>query len=136
MEMKYNDLSKIPDHDYEGYIWGSEHQYPQVLKGEKFIAPLDSLYIVEALLYCKAENISILIKHTGQTQIYQYNLSKFPKHIKQRSVSYLSHRLGDHIKRVNFQQIWIPESDPNCESWDVLKMRALIFTGFNQQKNN
>lgn len=136
MKLIYNDLSKIPDHNYEGYIWGSDQQYPQVLNGEKFVNPSDSLYIVEALLYCEKENISILIRHTGQTQICEYNLNKLEEGTELRDVSYLAHRLKKDIEKVNFKQVWIPEEDPNCNNWKVLKMKALVFTGFPKQKSS
>ena len=127
----YNKLEKIPNLLYEGYIWGADQKSPTILKGEQFKLPFDSsLYIVEGLLYSKAEQISIHIRHTGELQICEYDLKEYPKGSKRYEVDYLPHRLEKNIKKVRFQQLWIPEKDPNCEDWEVLKMKALIFFGF------
>lgn len=131
MKLVYNDISKIPNLLYVGYIWGSDQQKPKVLINEAFQYPSDSsLYIVEALLFSKEDNISITIRHTGQQQISQYNLNELPQGSKRYQVNYLPHRLSDKIKKVKFQQIWIPEEDAYSQNWEVLKMKALIFTGF------
>jgi CRISPR type III-associated protein (TIGR04423 family) len=148
MMTKIENLNGIKDRLYEGYIWGSNgikkpddkyEKLPHVLKGEKFDSSFweaDNPHIVEGWLVHKSEteHISVYIKHTGTYQVYEYDLKNLPEGSETRSVKYLQHRL-EGIDKVNFQQLWIPEEEENCENMPVLKMKALIFTGFTHLKN-
>jgi len=139
-------LEKLPKKDtkVEGYVWDSNAKHPKVYRDQpldisKYFQE-DNPYIVEALLYSKDENCAWMIKHTGTYQINQYDLNALSKEGELVEVDFLPHRLKKNnpdgatpIKKVCFKQLWIPEEDPNCENMNVLKMQALIFTGFNQQ---
>lgn len=128
----------------EGYLWDSDAEYPRVLRDEepdvsKYINQQNP-YIVEALLYSKGSNCAWMIKHTGNSQVTKFDLNQLPANAELVSVDYTPHRLksknpegADPIKRVCFKQLWIPEEDANCADMEVLKMQALIFTGFNHQ---
>ena len=142
MKKTFNDLALIPGKLYEGYIWGSDDNSPLILRDEAFDISTwlnNNPYIVEALLYSKEDNFSLHIRHTGNYQIATYDLNGLSKENLQ-DVSFLPHRLdknnkGEKINRVCFQQLWLPEDDPYCEGMPVLKMKALIFTGFDNAKN-
>lgn len=129
----------------EGYVWDSNSQYPKILRNQSFdfssYQENEDAYIVEALLYSNLKKCSWIIKHTGTYQITKFDLSKLDPNYQLVPVDYLPHRLKKNnpagatlIERVCFQQLWIPEEDPNCEDMEVLKMQALIFTGFNNQQ--
>jgi len=118
---------------FEGYIWDSYNKNPKVYYGNKEIKiSTDEVkgYIIEGLLYCN--NTSIIIRHSGKYHIHEYDLNKLDEENLVK-VEYLPHRLKK-VKKVCFKQIWITEKDPCCEDMDVLKMKALVFTGFNNCK--
>lgn len=129
----YTMLTDIPGRKYEGYIWESDKEYPQVLQNEEFQFGERSdsnPFIVEALLYCKQEEVSISVRHTGRYHIREFNLKNLPEGHELVDKKYYQHRLNIGDKKVCFQQLWLPEPDPNCEGMEVLQLKAHIFTGF------
>jgi len=130
-------INEIKSRKYEGYVWLSNADKPIVLPKEEFdfstIKENDNPFIVEALLYCKEENVSVTIRHTGKYHINEFDLNNLQEGAVLEKVQYLPHRL-DNIEKVNFKQLWLPEKDENCLNMEVLKMKALIFTGFELKK--
>ncbi len=131
-------LAEKKEREYEGYIWGSDDKKPTLLWNNPF--PFDQWkeklpFIMEAMLYCKEEQTSVLIRHAGEYVVAEYDLRLLPINSVLEPIAYLPHRL-DNVEKVHFQQLWIPEPDPNCERMEVLKMKALIFTGFNNQSKS
>jgi len=126
-----NDLIDIKNRKYSGYIWMSDAKEPKVLNNEEFDFSKISInpFIIEALLYCEEENVSLTIKHTGSYHINEIVLNTLTESAVLEDVEYLPHRL-EGVDKVQFKQLWIPEEDANCEGWPVLKMKALVFTGF------
>jgi len=132
------------DRKYEGYIWDSNESHPVVLRNQtfdfsKYIDHLNP-YIVEAWLYSVVDHCAWLIQHNCEYQVTKYDLKSLPEKHELIAVDFIPHKLKENnpsgaspIKRVCFQQLWIPEKDLNCAKMPVLKMQALIFTGFNQQ---
>lgn len=129
-------LTEIQERKYEGYVWNSDDKSPKILLGEKYKFEEDQPFpfILEALLFCKEENISVMVRHTGEYQICEFDLNHLKEGSELQEVTFLPHRLKDereiNIENVCFKQLWIPEEDELCEGWPVLKMQALIFTGF------
>ncbi len=137
MITKYTNLNDIPQAKYEGYVWMSDEKKPDVLPKDDFdfTSVPTNPFVIEALLYDRANNKSIIVRHTGKYHIVEYDLSKLPDDAELVDVSYLPHRLGN-VKQLGFKQLWIPETDKNCEGWPVLTMKAIIFVGFiNEEKN-
>ena len=131
-------INEIKNRKYEGYIWFSDKEKPLVLRDEEYDffvhSENENPFIVEALLYNKEQNISVIIRHTGKYHVNEFDL----KALKEEGavfeeVKYLPHRL-DGIDKVNFKQLWLPEPDEHCKDMEVLKMQALIFTGFEFKK--
>lgn len=127
---KYNSINEIPNRNYEGYVWLSNEKKPFILPDESFdFSKVEANpFVVEALLFDKSENKSIHVQHTGEYQIFEYDL----KRIEESSIEnkeYLPHRLKD-VKNVLFKQIWLPEKDDNCAGFEVLKLKAIVFCGF------
>ena len=131
--IKHKALSEIPNQAYYGYVWMSDATNPIVLNNEcyDFSSVKTNPFIIEALLYCKVEDISVHIQHTGEYQITEYHLNDFPKE-QLVEKEYLPHRLKD-VSKVKFKQIWIPEPDENCKGMEVLKLKAIVFCGFNKE---
>lgn len=130
-------LTDIPAKVYEGYVWYSNETYPKPIDNEMF--HFDELpinpFVVEAMLYCKADNTSIIVKHTGRYVITHFNLSKLPDGAVIKEKFYLPHRMGEGINKVCFQQIWLPEPDDLCNGMPVLTLKAIAFVGFNKNTN-
>ncbi len=124
-------LTDIQDLDFEGYIWRSDSKEPKVLRAEKYAFSKVELnpFIVEGLLYNESSKTSIHIQHTGDYQIFEYDLKNLSQIGQLEEVSFLPHRLSG-LEKVNFKQLWVSEPDENCEGMEVLKMKALIFCGF------
>lgn len=132
-----NKLSEIPNKKYQGYVWCSNEEEPKVLKDEeyKFQDEPVNPFVVEALLYCKDDNTSIIVKHTGRYLFYQFDLNNLPDNAMVEEKTYLPHRLNS-VSKVHFQQLWLAEEDPNCENMEVLTLKAIIFSGFDKQKKS
>ncbi len=131
----YESLTTIPEREYQGYIWYSDKDEPKVLeeyKSFKFSEVQTNPFVVEALLYCKEEKVSVMVRHSGSYQIREYSLNNMPEGHKVEEKSYFPHRLKNRVKRICFHQLWLPENDPNCEDMEVLTLKGHIFTGFSK----
>lgn len=131
----YKSLTTIPERKYQGYIWCSGKDKPEVLeeyKSFKFPEIQTNPFIVEALLYCKEKNVSVMVRHTGNYQIREYDLNSLPEGYELEEKKYIPHRLDSGGKKVCLKQLWLPEKDPNCEGMEVLTLKAHIFTGFSK----
>ncbi|OIP02307.1 MAG: type III CRISPR-associated protein [Bacteroidetes bacterium CG2_30_33_31] len=128
--IKHKSLIDIPKLPYEGYVWMSDAKEPIVLNKETFDFSKIGInpFIIEALLYCDGEDISIHIQHTGEYQIFEYHLNDFSKkNLVEKD--YLPHRLNG-VKNLIFKQIWMPEPDENCAGIDVMNLKVIVFCGF------
>jgi len=132
-----NNLSEIKNRTYSGYIWMSDAKEPKMLSNESFDFSTVGInpFIVEALLFSEEDNISLNIKHTGKYQINEVDLNNLPEGSELKDVEYLPHRLKE-VKKVCFKQLWIPEEDTNCNDLLVLKMKLLVFVGFDCNPKN
>lgn len=131
----HNNLTDIPEKTYQGYIWYSDEEEPKVLKvfeKFKFSEVESNPFVIEALFYCEEENISVMVRHAGSYHIREYDLNKLPEGKVLKEKKYFAHRLGIGDKKVCFQQLWLPEEDPNCEGMEVLTLKAHIFAGFSK----
>ena len=130
-----NKLSDIKNRKYTGYIWKSDDKRPLVLINEEYDFSLvkTNPFIIEALLYSEQDKISLTIKHTGRYHINEIPLNKLEEGAELQDRAYLPHRLNG-VEKVCFKQLWLPEIDENCNKLPVLKMNALVFTGFKLKK--
>lgn len=131
---KYSSIKEIPNRNYEGYVWLSNAKEPILLPDESFdfLTVEPNPFVIEALLFDKDEKKSIHVQYTGEYQIFEYDLSKLEKS-NYVEKEYLPHRLKD-VEKVLFKQIWLPEKDKNCAGFDVLKLKAIVFCGFNNKE--
>ncbi|WP_259015106.1 TIGR04423 family type III CRISPR-associated protein [Emticicia fluvialis] len=130
--MKLNLLTDIPDYQYEGYVWMSDKQKPEVFMNKPFNANghQQNPFIIEGLLWAKKEKVSIHIRHTGKYLIHKYEMND--QDLSEDINQYLAHKI-EGIKKLKFKQVWEPEKDPFCEDMEVLKMKALVFIGFESE---
>ena len=126
-----DNISAIPKGNYQGYYWCAGSKTPVVVNGS-FEPKLDdnSLYIQEAMLWDPDQKISIMIQYTHRPIIVVYNLSNLnDSTIAEDSITYVGHRVYGKSK-LRFYQHWQEEADTFCDGMPVLKMKALVFIGF------
>ena len=129
-------LNQIPDNNFSGYLWASDKSTPEIISkidssifenNEKPAHP----FIREAYLYDSVNNISISVKHvSGKYLIHQFNLNELSEDDKKNIVpkSFLAHNsLGE---KLHFKEIWCPEKDDLCNNFEVLRKKAVVFSGF------
>lgn len=127
-----NKITEIPNEKYEGYIWLSDQTSPIVLDNASydFSQIGENPFIIEALLFCKEKDFSIMVKHTGSYVIRKYDLKAWEAEAEATETKEnLSHRIKG-VKALKFIQFWKAEEDALCEGMPVLKLKATIFTGF------
>lgn len=126
-----NNLNKIKNRKYSGYIWMSDERKPIILNNDNFdfLSIGTNPFIIEALLFSYEENISLSIRHTDTYQIHEFDLNNLDAESVIEDVEYLPYRL-ESVDKVCFKQLWVPEEDEYCEGLQVLKIKAIIFTGF------
>lgn len=124
-------LTEIQERMYEGYIWYSNQEEPKILNDEAFHFTENHMnpFVIEALLYNKSDRISVMVRHTGKYTIHETSINNLPEGSILEEKSFLTHRLTN-ITKAYFKQLWIPEKDIYCSNMEVLKLKAIIFTGF------
>ena len=120
---------------YEGYLWYSNAQSPQVIDKEEFELTIDdnhNPFIVEGQLCDVHNRHSISIKFVdGQYIIKEYDFTEDDFSKPEIEVkTFLSNRMGG--KKLQFLQYWRAEKDPLCEHMEVLQSAELVFVGFDK----
>lgn len=134
-------INKITKRKYEGYIWYSHKEEPKVLFGEEDFAFNEpdhaNPFVIEALLYDRENEISVMVKHAGRHIISEIDLKNLPSEaVLSDEKQYYPHRLNKKVSKVGFKQLWLPERDENCEKMEVLHLKAIVFTGFEQNETD
>jgi len=128
---KIDRLDAIPGGTYIGYYWMSDQETPEPVNG-RFEPKIsgNNPFIIEAMLWDDTNEKSIMITHTGRYHIYEYDIAELEKQGVLEDKAYMPHRLDEKTKKVKFKQFWLPERDSLCEGMDVLKLKAIVFVGF------
>lgn len=122
---------------YEGYLWWSNADKPEVFKNEllKSVHKLwptdtDNPFIIEGNLWCKADHISYLIRFIdGKHLVYKFDLSQRIPREQLTFHNYLPNGVGG-VRKLRFIEVWSPQPDPLCEGFEVLKPTIIAFVGF------
>ena len=123
-------IDDIPVNNYHGYIWMSDSNSPFIINGT---IPLDLIrkknpFIVEGNLISADRTISITIRNAGNLNLIRlFEMNKL-NGIDFTANNYVAHRL-DGYKHICFNQYWLPEPDPLCEGFEVLKPAFQVFMG-------
>lgn len=138
---KIETITEIPVANYQGYIWRSDSDSPEVLTGDKAYGgftpdPSENPFIIEGNLWDEANSTSISIRYVdGKYNIHRTTLTPEERDgdtdhstIKK----YVAHRIG--YKYLRFVQLWEPRPDPMCEGMEVLEPSKLVFIGFTNDK--
>ena len=120
-------LDSIPQAQYEGYVWMSDKELPNVLEGRDVPRnQAGQAFIQEALLWDAEHRQSIHVRHVGHLQVVRYDMKD---QSIDDAVPFLSHRIAGHA-RLKFKRTWVEEIDPACAGMTVMVPGELIFVGF------
>lgn len=125
---------KIERARYEGYLWYSDSQEPEVLTGDKDfeleVEDAGNPFIVEGQLYSAETSVSLSIRYIdGAYHVARFEVSEpeLQQHAEDQ-VEYRSLRMQGRILR--FWQTWKRETDKACLGMETQIPSALVFIGF------
>lgn len=121
---------------FEGYLWWSSEQYPEVHTKENPMTDLElneneNPFIIEGQLYDSQKDYSISIKYVdGKYIVNKYDMKSDFVGDKVEVAKHLYR--GNKMKGLNlcFKELWEPEKDPLCADMEVLKATKVAFVGF------
>lgn len=128
--MKRVEIDEIDfDLEYEGYVWYSNQQYPEIRSTIRKSDFTTMPFIIEGNLYAINEGISISIKNVdGEYLIMQGDLSGLPGD-QITELEYIAHKLLG-ISKVKLVRFWDEVEDELCEGMKTLKPSWKAFKGF------
>ena len=137
-----NDIKALT---YEGYLWMSDQEEPDVYNNESVTLPKDgdNPFVVEGQLFNKAEGLSYSIKYVdGQYIVQEYTVTEADRKNPDNEVkTYLSNRMGDH--RLQFLRYWEEVLDEdnysdsnNPKGLPVLTQTKNVFIGFKEKEDS
>lgn len=127
-------MMKILKSTYQGYIWYSDADKPQIFNNEVFeleINETDKPFIIEGYLFDGINSISV--KYIDGHYINKTFTLDELKNVEYTEQIFLGHRMEG--KQLRFRQYWRPLPDENCEGMTVLKPAENIFVGFNNKED-
>lgn len=144
MERNRVSINDIKDLAFEGYIWLSDkekpevlqNEKPEVLQNEKVKLPTDlNPFIVEGQLYNKENDLSYSIKFVdGETIVNEYKLTADDiSNGDNELVIFESNRMDG--KKLSFLRCWERIPDDNCMGMPVLTLTKNIFIGFKKKED-
>jgi len=119
---------------FEGYLWWSDQQDPEVYTKEKPQTDLElneneNPFIIEGHLYDATNGgHSVSIKYVdGKYIVNEYDMQKdfVGKVVNHR---YRGNKMKGH--NLLFKELWEPEKDPLCCGMEVLRATKVAFVGF------
>jgi len=130
-------LTEIPEGTYEGYLWLSDEEAPRLVntlepeRYERNGLPANP-FIREGFLFDEKAGVSVAIRHVpGKYHIHSVFLEQLPQEREEHALTFLAHKaLPGPLK---FREIWLPEPDDLCDGLNVLRKKAVIFTGFDKE---
>ena len=124
-------ISEIQQLTYEGYLWMSDAEEPQIMENTKVTLPSEGAnpFVVEGQLYNEAKGISYSIRYVdGQYTIYEHTVTAEDKKSPNEMKTYLSNRMEN--KLLQFLRYWEEETGENDLGWPVLTQTKNVFVGF------
>lgn len=117
--------------NYEGYIWKSNENQPQVFNGaEEVVITLDEQanpFVMEGQLFDGKESVSI---RYADGKFFVNRVKIDAENGEWSECSYFGNRGELTNKKLKFRQYWKAEIDEKCENMQVLQPAALVFVGF------
>lgn len=137
-----NDIKSL---SYEGYLWMSDQEEPEVFDNESITLPKDgdNPFVVEGQLFNKAEGLSYSIKFVdGQYIIQKYAVTEADINNSDNEIkTYESNRMGD--RRLQFLRYWEEDLDEDNytdsahpQGLPVLTQTKNVFIGFKVKEDS
>lgn len=129
--MKKININEIDfDLEYEGYIWYSNAENPELRSKISLEDFKDLPFIIEGNLYAYQEDVSVSIKNIdGEYHIMQGSLKDLPKE-QITEQEFVAHKLKN-VNKIKMIQFWEElESDALLEGMKTLKPSWRAFAGF------
>lgn len=139
--MEKQSMNNINDIDftltYEGYLWMSDEQHPEVFHPESQIDPAlftkKNPFVVEGYLFNKQSGLSLSIKYIdGQYHIFCNIVEESDLNSKDVDlIYYLTQRMNTSGKEwAKFLRYWKEKTDFSCLDMNVLEVEKEVFIGF------
>ncbi len=125
---------KIEKRKYQGYIWYSNANEPELLLGnEEWECELDEQanpFIVEGQLWDEDSRTSKSIKYVDD----QYIVKSYQLENAYDLVEFMPHKMPG-VSRLLFARCWKPTIDKNCCDLETQVLDRIIFKGFKMQED-
>lgn len=126
---------------YEGYLWMSNEQHPEVFHPESQVDStlftIKNPFVVEGYLFNKQSGLSLSIKYIdGQYHIYRNIVQDTDLNSKDvDTVYYFTQRMKTSGKEwAKFLRYWKEKADSSCLDMNVLEVEKEVFIGFKKKE--
>lgn len=123
---------KIEKSKYQGYLWYSDKNEPNVILDEEFeleISDDENPFVIEGQLFDGKTSISIKYVD-GKYIVRRYNLSELDGVVQDQV--FLSHRMDN--RQLKFKLFWKEQSDELCSNMGVYQPAEFVFVGFKNKE--
>lgn len=147
-------MKEIKTATYEGYLWYSDENKPEVFLGDKMVEKIElddcsNPFVVEGNLWNAETHESIMIRYIDGRYFVRHTVvadkellgiddrmldsvaGKINDLVATTVKEYLPHRL-EGVKALRFLQYWQGEENAMCEGMAALRPSELVFVGFNK----
>lgn len=132
-------MEKIEKAKYEGYVWWSDKDHPEVYYGNEEVDfslnDGENPFIIEGNLWDEAAKKSIFIRYvdgqyfTSETTVKEEERNN-PEHCTQKD--FIAHRI-EGVHTLSFLQYWKAFKDELCKDMEALRPEKLVFIGFDKK---
>lgn len=131
---KIDKLADLNLKGFQGYLWASDKNKPEKTTDLTKFIENQNPFIIEAAFYNQEEEKSISIKHfSGNYMINSFDLKLLTPNIEIKKIEFLANKnIG---KKLKYKEIWIPEKEENCQGFEVLQKKAVVFIGIEEEEN-
>lgn len=133
-------MEKIEKAKYEGYVWWSDKDRPEVYYGNEEVNFClndgENPFIIEGNLWDENTLTSFMIRYVdGRYIVKKHEVDA--EDLKEGSQlhtkkKYIAHRI-DGVQALKFLQYWRPYEDKLCEKMSALRPEKLVFIGFDNK---
>ena len=139
-----NQIKALP---YEGYLWMSDKEQPQIYNQENISLPKegDNPFVVEGMLYNKANELSYSIRFVdGEYIVQEFKVTQADiKNPENQEKVYEPNRMDDlKGKRLRFLRYWEEvldednyKDEQNPDGLPVLTLTKNVFIGFKEKED-
>lgn len=124
-------ITSIPEGNYQGYIWMSDKEQPEIFKGEyhdKTTLPNTTPFIIEAQLFDGISGESYSVRFIdGDYIVNNVNVNTLKGDVQDQ---FFPASFPGAPGKLHFKSVWREEKDSLCEGMMVLTPHEFVFVGF------